>query len=388
MTRPVRIAATGALSGCGDGPAALATALREGRCNAEPADDIGFPGEQAPYAVRFPRAIRDRYGPGEAAARGALFDTVDQCLAAWGQRDRLAQADTGLFCGTGGWLYASAAELYWRATVDVPRSEPFRVRDPEWGAALLADRHALEGPTLTLSTGCASSANALLAAAESIDRGEIARALVVGAEGLSPVSLSGFDALMLLDPLGCRPFDRDRAGLRLGEAVGVLAVEPDDGRSPGLVLRGGANRCDTHHLTSASPDGAVMRDVMRAALADAGAMPADIVAVKAHATGSVDSDRAEASALRAVFGPDLPPITALKPVLGHTLGACGAIETVAMAACLAQGFIPGTAGFAVIDDECGVMPLAQPMPARAGLHLLHFFGFGGNYTALVVEWRP
>lgn len=388
MTRPVRIAATGALSGCGDGLAPLAAALRDGRCVAQPADDIGFPGDPAPLAVRFPPAIRSRYGPGEAAARGALLDAFDQCLAAWPQRDRLVDADTGLFCGTGGWLYASAAELHWRATVDVPRSEPFRVRDPEWGAMLLAERHALEGPVLTLSTGCASSANALLAAAEAIGRGEIARALVVGAEGLSPVSLSGFDALMLLDPLGCRPFDRDRAGLRLGEAVGVLAVEPDGGRTPGLVLRGGANRCDTHHLTSASPDGAVMRDVMRAALADAGAVPDDIVAVKAHATGSVDSDRAEANALRAVFGEALPPITALKPVLGHTLGACGAIETVAMAACLAQGFVPAAPGFATIDDECGIAPLTHPIAARAGLHLLHFFGFGGNYTALVVEWRP
>lgn len=171
-----------------------------------------------------------------------------------------------------------------------------------------------------------------------------------------------------------------------------MMLEADGGADAGTGgaskfarVRGGANRCDTHHLTSANPNGSVMRDVMLEALASAGISVADVVAVKAHGAGSTDSDRAEAAALRAVFGAALPPLLALKRYVGHTLGACGTLETAALMGCVADGFLPAAAGFRVVDPELGVTPLREAVPARSGHYLLNFFGFGGNYTSLVLE---
>lgn len=374
-----RIRATGVLSAYGRGIAPLVAGMRAGTCPRAPATGIGYPGEP-PRVSRIPGAVS-----GEAAAAARLIDTVAEALA--GLDDNvLGSEGFALVVGSGGFLYASGAELYGRASGALEAATPFCVRGPDWGAALIAERYRLRGPQLTVSTGCSSSANALLLAAEMIERGRARRALVVGAEGLSAVTLSGFDSLLLLDPEGCRPFDRERAGLQIGEGIAALLLEAADDSAPGTAcLLGGANRCDTHHLTSASPDGSVMGDVMREALAQAGVRPSDVAAVKAHGTGSGDSDRAEAAALRAVFGDTLPPLLAFKRCLGHTLGACGALETAALAGCVGAGFLPAAAGFAHVDPELGVEPLRAARPAPAGCYLLNFFGFGGNYTSLVLR---
>jgi 3-oxoacyl-(acyl-carrier-protein) synthase len=314
-----------------------------------------------------------------------LLETVDALIAGWdGNRDELRSEDTALIVGGGGFLYASGAELYWRSQQAGAVAAPFFVRGPAWGSALIAGHLQMRGTVLSLSTGCSSSANALLVATEMLQRGRARRVLVVGAEGLSAVTLSGFASLMLLDPEGCRPFDRHRAGLQIGEGVAALMLEADTGDGPGVTLRGGANLCDTHHLTSASPDGSIMREVMCQAMDRAGVSPADIVAIKAHGTGSIDSDRAEGNALRSVFGDALPPVVGLKRYVGHTLGACGAVETAAWIACLKEKFLPSTAGFDTVDAEINLTPTRTELPASPGPYLLNFFGFGGNYTSLVM----
>jgi 3-oxoacyl-[acyl-carrier-protein] synthase-1 len=235
---------------------------------------------------------------------------------------------------------------------------------------------------LSFSTACSSRANALLHARDLILRGEVARALVLGVEALSMITLSGFRSLMMLDEAGCRPFDVARSGLQLGEGVAALLLER---AGTGARLLGGANLCDTHHMTSASPDGEAMARTMRGALDDAGVAPGDIVAIKAHATASRDNDAAEAAAMRRVFGAALPPITALKRYLGHTMSACGAIETAALLTTLDAGFIPAAAGFAEVDPELGCVPMTQSRLATPGNYLLNYFGFGGNYASIVIS---
>lgn len=155
-------------------------------------------------------------------------------------------------------------------------------------------------------------------------------------------------------------------------------------RDTGASLLGGANLCDIHHVTSAAPDGGAMRAVMEMALADAGLAPADVVLIKAHGTGSPDNDAAEAAAMHALFGDELPPFTGLKRYLGHTLGACGAVELAALLGCLRAGFVPPTAGFAAPDPELRIAPLTESRPAPGGAVMLNFFGFGGNYASLVI----
>jgi 3-oxoacyl-(acyl-carrier-protein) synthase len=248
----------------------------------------------------------------------------------------------------------------------------------------VAERLGIEGPVLTLTTACSSSANALLVAAQLLQRGEARRALVIGIEGLSAIALSGFHSLLLLDPQGCRPFDAGRRGMQIGEAVGAVLLEMDNNARGGGALLGGANLCDTHHMTSASPDGSAMRDVMEMALADAGLQAADVTAIKAHGTGSLDNDTAEAAAMCALFGGNLPPFTGIKRYLGHTLGACGAVEFAVFLGCLRAGFIPPTAGFAQADPELRVTPLTEFRPAPKGPMMLNFFGFGGNYASLLI----
>ena len=290
-----------------------------------------------------------------------------------------------LVLGTSGFLFAAETE-YRRhlATTGAISTPPLRAAG--WFAARVAQRLGLGGPVITLSTACSSSANALLVAGDMIARGDITHALVLGIEGLSSISLTGFQSLMLLDPDGCRPFDAERAGLQLGEGVGalVLAAETDT-RARGDFLRGGANLCDIHHVTSASPDGSAMRAVMEQALRTSTITARDIRAIKAHGTGSEDNDIAEAAAMRALFGATPPPFTGLKRYFGHTLGACGAIETAAFLGCVRAGFVPHTAGFSHADAALKVQPLVTSIPAGAGNYLFNFFGFGGNYATLVIS---
>ena len=295
-----------------------------------------------------------------------------------------ALRDCALVLGTSGFLFAAETEYRRHLAATGTISTP-PLRAAGWFAARVAQRLGLAGPVITLSTACSSSANALLVAGDMITRGEIARALVMGVEGLSSITLTGFQSLMLLDPDGCRPFDAERAGLQLGEGVGALMLETEtDAHARGDFLRGGANLCDIHHVTSASPDGSAMRAVMEQALATSAIAARDIRAIKAHGTGSEDNDIAEAAAMRALFGATPPPFTGLKRYLGHTLGACGAIETAAFLACVRAGFLPHTAGFSRADAALKVQPLIASTPAGAGNYLFNFFGFGGNYAALVI----
>lgn len=382
----VRICAIGVLSAYGRGMAPLLAGMRAGVCPVVPASGIGYPLDPPPLVSRIPEA--DPL-PGEAGAAAHLLTAAEDALSQAGLDDEQFRAeDLALVVGSGGFLYASGAELYGRATGTVADDTPFLVRGPDWGGELIAEHFGLRGPRVSVTSGCSSSANALLLAAEMLERGDASRALVVGAEGLSAVTLSGFDSLMLLDAGGCRPFDRDRGGLQIGEGVSamILQKQREPQAFPGsALLVGGANRCDTHHLTSARPDGSVMQEVMREALAVAGVAATEVAAVKAHATGSSDSDRAEAAALHGLFGEALPPVLAFKRYLGHTLGACGTLETAALAGCVADGFLPLAAGFNHVDPELRLEPLRSGRPARAGSYLLNFFGFGGNYTSLVLR---
>jgi 3-oxoacyl-(acyl-carrier-protein) synthase len=255
---------------------------------------------------------------------------------------------------------------------------------PGQAALQVAGKLGIEGPVLTVTTACSSSANALLVAAGLLRRGEVRRALVIGVEGLSAVALSGFHSLMLLDPEGCRPFDAGRRGMQIGEAVGAVLLETSDADCSGDFLLGGANLCDTHHMTSATPDGSAMHSVMQMALADAGLLPTDVSVIKAHGTGSLDNDTAEAAAMRTLFGENLPMFTGIKRYLGHTLGACGAVELAAFLGCLRAGFVPPAAGFSHQDPALRVTPLTDSCPAPNGTVMLNYFGFGGNYASLLI----
>jgi 3-oxoacyl-(acyl-carrier-protein) synthase len=367
------------VSSYGIGVACAVEAMRMGRTGITPLTLFSLPFQNQFQVNQFDHAP---FPPGSACAT-ATMETAAQEALTEARIDGVALRDAALVVGTSGFLFAGEAD-YRHTLNDTGKAVMPPLTPPGQAALRVAESLGIEGPVLTLTTACSSSANALLVAANMLRRGEARHALVIGVEGLSAVALSGFHSLLLLDPEGCRPFDAGRGGMQIGEAVGAVLLEADDAAHGVDRLLGGANLCDTHHMTSASPDGSAMRSVMEMALADAGLQTADVAMIKAHGTGSLDNDTAEAAAMRALFGADLPPFTGIKRYLGHTLGACGAVELAAFLGCLRAGFVPPTAGFTHPDPALGIAPLTEFRPAPRGPTMLNFFGFGGNYASLLI----
>lgn len=239
------------------------------------------------------------------------------------------------------------------------------------------------GESWTWNTACTASANALLGALRMIESGWYPHALVVGVELANRTTLTGFSGLQLVAE-AVRPFDAERKGMVFGEGIGAAVLSAQPGSGNRIKLIGGANNCDTYSVTLANPDGDSIAALLSTTLARIGLKPEQIRGIKAHATASPGGDMAEAHGMRQVFN-RLPPVTALKPFIGHTLGACGVNELVLFAAALQQGFLPAAPGFEIPDPALGVTPLTTPVSAPEGVYLLNHFGFGGNNTVLAVE---
>ena len=259
-------------------------------------------------------------------------------------------------------------------------------------AGYIVDRLHSSGREYSFNTACSSSANAMLIASLMIEHGHIDNALVVGVEARNQMSLQGFNIMMLLSPQGCRPFDKWRNGTVLGEGVGAVILsrrKPDASEFAGgdaYYCVGGANLTDCDNITSSSAE--MIAAVMRLALENAKIDPGAIDVIKAHGTATAANDGAEAQGMLQVFGAEPPLFTSLKPYIGHTLGACGVIETIVLLACTKAGFIPATPGFATPDEACGCRPLTQRHAFVGGSIMLNYFGFGGNNSSLLISNLP
>jgi 3-oxoacyl-[acyl-carrier-protein] synthase II len=191
---------------------------------------------------------------------------------------------------------------------------------------------------------------------------------------------------VLVAPDGCRPFDRNRAGISLGEGAGALLIASDKAAetldTPVLArICGWGATADCHHMTAPHPEGRGAAEAMRAAIAEAGVQPGDIGYVAAHGTGTPDNDLAEVKALRDVFGTP-PPFSSMKRTLGHTLGASGALESVFAIQALLHGRVPPSGGFAELDEDIGAAPsTGQDTDMRYVVK--NAFGFGGNNACAV-----
>ena len=238
--------------------------------------------------------------------------------------------------------------------------------------------------SLTYNTACTSSANAVIDAASMLEGGIIDYALVVGFEMFAPISFEGFAAMQLLSPGKIAPFDRDREGIVLGEAVSALFLSRDDVASSPWCFHGGVSSCETHSVTGANPDGVGVSEVISAALKVADVKESDITAVKAHGTASALNDMAEMNGMKKVFTAS-PDFFSFKPYIGHTLGSCGSSELLLMLECVDAGFVPGTPNFVNRDEALDWTPLKEKMPCENGLFMLNYFGFGGNNTSIVIE---
>ena len=252
---------------------------------------------------------------------------------------------------------------------------------------LIADGLGDFASMATVSTACSSATNAIITGANMLRCGMADIVVVGGAECLSLFHLNGFNALMILDHQPCRPFDRDRAGLNLGEGAAFLVLETaasaqQRGLKPKFVLSGYANTCDAFHQTASSPDGEGAFLAMKEALEMAGLSPQAIGYVNAHGTGTPNNDLSESHALRRIFGPQLPPFSSTKPFTGHTTSASGSIEAVFCLLAMRNGFIPANLNWSQPIEE-GLVPVTATREAGLEHVLCNAFGFGGNDSSLL-----
>jgi 3-oxoacyl-[acyl-carrier-protein] synthase II len=260
-------------------------------------------------------------------------------------------------------------------------------------AAAIAQAFGTHGPRATYSTACSSSALAIAEAAVAVRSGRADVALAVGTDALCRVTYAGFDALQALDPHGCRPFDRERGGLSLGEGAAALVLEDVElarARGARVIARvlGHASSSDAHHVTAPDPEGRGAQAALRGALAAASLSPDAVDYVNAHGTGTRQNDEMEVRVLRAVFGPRLSrlPVSSTKSQLGHCLGAAGAIEAAATILALDGEFLPPTPTLRAPDpawEDLDLVPVAGRRQASE-VAVTSSYGFGGHNVTLVL----
>jgi 3-oxoacyl-(acyl-carrier-protein) synthase len=249
----------------------------------------------------------------------------------------------------------------------------------------LQSRYGMTGLGTTINTACSSSANAIQYGARLIRNGLATTAIAGGTDSLAKFTINGFHALQILSPELCRPFDRDRAGLNLGEGAAFLVLEGEEtaaGKTIYAELAGYCNSNDAFHPSALSLTGDGPYLAMQGALQSAGLKPADIDFINTHGTATENNDEAESRAMLKLFG-ELPPFASTKSYTGHTLGAAGAIEAVYSILSIRHQELYAGLNFAEPIPGIGVRPV-QAYREHAVRHVMsNSFGFGGNCTSLI-----
>jgi 3-oxoacyl-[acyl-carrier-protein] synthase II len=260
-------------------------------------------------------------------------------------------------------------------------------------ADAVARHFGLTGPRACLNAACASSTMTIGYGADMIRAGRVKAALCGGSDALSRAALSGFNALRAVDTEPCRPFDIRRNGMNLGEGAGVLVLEElEHARVRGAhvyaELAGYAAYTEAYHVTAPEPEGTAVAALLTAALAASGVSTDEVDHINAHGTGTVPNDKAESRGVRLVFGNRTAriPVTSIKSMLGHCLGAAGAVEAVALALTIDRGVIPPTIHHTQTDPECAVDVVAnQSRRVQVQCGVSTSLAFGGNDAALVMR---
>jgi 3-oxoacyl-[acyl-carrier-protein] synthase-1 len=251
----------------------------------------------------------------------------------------------------------------------------------------IAARLGFRDMVSTISTACSSSANSIMFGARLIKHGMLDRVVAGGTDSLSKFTLNGFNTLMILDKQHCRPFDKSRVGLNLGEGAAFLVLESEaalTGRTPLCELTGYANANDAYHQTASSPDGYGPFLSMSQALQFARLNPGDIDYINAHGTGTDNNDLTEGIAIERIFGENVPMVSSTKPFTGHTLGAAAAVEAVISILCIRNSMVVPNLNFREKIDELHFEPVKEIRFDSPLRHVLsNSFGFGGNDSTLI-----
>jgi 3-oxoacyl-[acyl-carrier-protein] synthase II len=269
-----------------------------------------------------------------------------------------------------------------------------------YSLATTTDHIAIEsgskGPRTTTATVCSSSSASIGVAYEMIQEGLADVMVTGGSDSLCEVSFSGFSSLKLIDPEKCRPFDKRRQGLVIGEGAGILVLEElghaVKRNAPIHAEFLGYGICaDAYHLTAPEPNGEGVERVIRLALSHAGVSPEEVDTINAHGTATPFNDIAETRGIKRVFGERAKeiPISGIKSMVGHCLGSAGGIEAVATVMTLETGIIPPTIHYEVPDPFCDLNYTPNHSVKKdVRVALSNSFAFGGNNVCLVFRKFP
>ncbi|MES9863086.1 MAG: beta-ketoacyl synthase N-terminal-like domain-containing protein [Candidatus Thiodiazotropha sp. LLP2] len=314
-----------------------------------------------------------------------LFEVIERAL----EKSQLSPdqiAETGLFIGSSSYdLRRSEIEYKQQLKDDNRQAIPMPFTGYNHLGELICEKFGINREPFNINSACTSSANAMLLAQSMIQQGHYQHAIVVGIELFNETTINGFYGLQLIAEKRVAPFDKTRDGIILGESCSAVVISSQDTPDTKLYLRGGANCTDPYSITTSNPDGSTIADTMETALKDTNTQKSEVVAIKTHGTATSMNDTSESLGIKAVFPEDMPPATAIKPYVGHTLGACGTLELVLFGQAIEQGFIPRTLNFETPDPELPLIPLSEDLDARNGVYLLNYFGFGGSNTVIVLE---
>ncbi|KIC95253.1 beta-ketoacyl-ACP synthase II [Flavihumibacter solisilvae] len=285
-----------------------------------------------------------------------------------------------------------------------PRFNPFFIPKMilDIAAGQISMRHNLRGPNFAVTSACASSTNAIMEAVNLIRLGKADIIVSGGSEAvISEAGVGGFNAMKAMserndDPqTASRPYDKDRDGFVMGEAAGLLVIEElEHAKARGAKIyceiAGCGATADAHHITAPHPEGLGAKNVMIAALQDAGMQPEDIDYINTHGTSTPLGDAAEVKAIMNVFGDHAfnLNISATKSMTGHCLGAAGVIEAIAAIKAVVHDIVPPTINHFTDDPELDprlnfTFNKAQQRPVRAALS--NTFGFGGHNACVIVK---
>ncbi|HUO87373.1 MAG TPA: beta-ketoacyl-[acyl-carrier-protein] synthase family protein, partial [Thermoanaerobaculia bacterium] len=261
----------------------------------------------------------------------------------------------------------------------------------QWIAANVAGEIGFAGPVAMIPTACAAGNYAVAHAFDLLRAGRADVVLAGGADSFSRITYTGFARLGAIAPERCQPFDRNRKGMIPGEGAAVLVLETAEraaarGARMWAEVAGYGLTCDAHHMTGAHPQGDGAARAMEKALAFAGLTADDVDYVSAHGTGTPTNDRLEAVAVERVFGRRrrAVPVSSIKSMLGHTMGAASAIEAAACALAVAEDRIPPTINFDEPDPDCRldcVPNQAREVPVEVAMN--NAYAFGGNNASVL-----
>jgi 3-oxoacyl-[acyl-carrier-protein] synthase II len=280
------------------------------------------------------------------------------------------------------------------ATGEVRRGPDLSLQFPqEMIPSSVAREFGLRGPVSLMATACAAGNYAIGYGADLLQSGEVDFVIAGGSDPFSRVAFVGFNSMLAVAPEICQPFDRCRKGMALSEGAAALALERyGDARRRGAAIyaevAGYGISNDAHHMTAPHPAGRGALRSIANALAAAKAPVDSIDYINAHGTGTQANDKIETAAIKRTFGDAAykTPVSSIKSMLGHTMGAASAIEAAACALTIRYGIVPPTINYRERDPECDldyVPNCAREMPVRTVLS--NSFAFGGNCAALVLR---